>query len=63
MAKNELVKTGEVFVRDEQGNLCLVESFIDKNGVSSGSSTIVEYAEVVASEGSDVNTIIETTVE
>jgi len=44
MAKEELIKTGEVFTRDEQGNLCLVESFIDSNGVSSGKTTIVEYA-------------------
>ena len=43
MAKEELIKTGEVFTRDEQGNLCLVESFIDSNGVSSCKTTIVEY--------------------
>ena len=44
MAKEELIKTGEVFIKDEQGNLCLVESFIDSNGVSTNKTTIVEYA-------------------
>lgn len=46
MAKEDLIKTGEVFTRDEQGNLCLVESFMDSNGVSSGKITIVENAVV-----------------
>ena len=44
MTKEELIETGEVFTRDEQGKDCLVESFIDSNGVSSGKTTIVEYA-------------------
>lgn len=44
MNKEELIKTGEVFTIDEQGNLCLVESFVDSNGVSSCKTTIVEYA-------------------
>lgn len=42
MAKEELIKTGEVFTRDEQGNLCLVESFIDANGEVTTKYTIVE---------------------
>ena len=46
MTKEELIKTGEIFIRDEQGNLCLVESFIDSNGVSSCKVTIVENAVV-----------------
>ena len=50
MAKEDLIKTGEVFTRDEQGNLCLVESFMDSNGVSSGKITIVENA-IVEVEG------------
>ena len=44
MAKEELIKTGEVFTRDEQGNLCIAESFVDSNGVSSSKTTIIEYA-------------------
>ena len=47
MAKEELIKTGEVFTRDEQGKDCLVESFVDSNGVSSGKVTIVENAVAV----------------
>ena len=50
MAKEDLIKTGEVFTRDEQGNLCLVESFMDSNGVSLGKITIVENA-IVEVEG------------
>ena len=46
MAKEELIKTGEVSTIDEQGNLCLVESFVDSNGVSSCKVTIVENAVV-----------------
>lgn len=46
MAKEELIKTGEVFTRDEQGKDCLVESFVDSNGVSSCKVTIVENAVV-----------------
>lgn len=44
MAKEELIKTGEVYYIDEEGRLCYAESFIDSNGVSSNKTTIVEYA-------------------
>lgn len=42
MTKEELIKIGEVYYIDEEGRLCIAESFIDSNGVSSGKTTIVE---------------------
>ena len=45
MAKEELIKTGEVFIRDEQGNLCLVESFVDSDSVVTSTSIVIEYSE------------------
>lgn len=42
MAKEELIKNGEVYYIDEEGRLCYAESFVDSNGVSSCKVTIVE---------------------
>lgn len=49
MAK-ELVKTGEVYYRDEIGRLYLVESFQDSDGVSSGVETLIEDIVVLEPE-------------
>lgn len=42
MAKEELIKTGEVYYIDEEGRLCYAESFIDSNGEATTKYTIVE---------------------
>ena len=42
MAKEELIKTGEVYYIDEEGRLCYAESFIDSNGEVTTKHTIVE---------------------
>ena len=46
MADNvEMTKTGECLYLDENGNLCLAESFVDKDGVCTSISTVVQYSE------------------
>lgn len=42
MAKEELIKTGEIYYIDEEGRLCYAESFIDANGEVTTKYTIVE---------------------
>ena len=42
MAKEELIKNGEVYYIDEEGRLCCAESFIDANGEVTTKCTIVE---------------------
>jgi hypothetical protein len=37
-----MVKTGECYYRDEAGNLCLAESFVDEAGDVSTQVTIVD---------------------
>ena len=43
--KVEMTKTGECLYLDENGNLCLAESFVDKDGVYTSTSTVVQYSE------------------
>ena len=45
MSKVELIKTGECMYRDEEGNLCLAESFVDENGEVTTEITIIEIKE------------------
>ena len=42
--KEELTKTGECKYRDEEGNLCLAESFVDAMGEVTTKITILEEA-------------------
>ena len=44
MAKEVLTKTGECNYIDEEGNLCLAESFEQENGEVTTSKTIIEEA-------------------
>ena len=46
--KEELIKTGECMYRDEEGNLCLAESFENELGEVTTKITILE--EVVKEE-------------
>ena len=39
-----MIKTGECFYRDEEGNLWIAESFMDVEGVVSTKNTLVEEA-------------------
>ena len=45
MAKVELIKTGECIYRDEEGILCLAESFVDADGEVTTEVTIIEVKE------------------
>ena len=45
MAKVELIKTGECIYRDEEGILCLAESFVDADGEVTTKITIIEIKE------------------
>ena len=45
MAEVELIKAGECMYRDEEGNLCLAESFVDENGEVTTKVTIIEIKE------------------
>ena len=45
MAEVELIKTGECIYRDEEGNLCLAESFLDADGGVTTEVTIIEIKE------------------
>lgn len=45
MAKAELIKTGECIYRDEEGILCLAESFVDADGEVTTKITIIELKE------------------
>lgn len=49
MAKEVLTKTGECNYRDEEGNLCLAESFVDSNGEVTTEISILE--EAISDEG------------
>ena len=45
MSKVELIKTGGCMYRDEEGNLCLAESFVDEDGEATTEATIIEVKE------------------
>ena len=38
------METGRVNYIDEQGNLCLAESFVDSEGVVTSTSKVLEYS-------------------
>ena len=42
--EEELTKTGECKYRDEEGNLCLAESFVDVAGEVTTKKTVLEIA-------------------
>lgn len=44
--KIEVTKTGECLYLDENGNLCLAESFIDKDGVCTSISTYIQSSDM-----------------
>ena len=45
MEEVELLKTGECIYRDEEGILCLAESFVDADGEATTEVTIIEVKE------------------
>lgn len=48
--KIEVTKTGECLYLDENGNLCLAETFVDKDGVTTSTSKVIETKEPDTSE-------------
>ncbi len=44
--KIEVTKTGECLYLDENGNLCLAESFVDKDGVCTSTSTYIQSSDM-----------------
>lgn len=44
--KVEMTKTGECLYLDENGNLCLAESFVDKDGVCTSTSIYIQSSDM-----------------
>ena len=44
--KIEVTKTGECLYLDENGNLYLAESFVDKDGVCTSTSTLIQSSDM-----------------
>ena len=44
--KIELTKTGECLYLDENGNLYLAESFVDKDGLCTSTSTLIQSSDM-----------------